>query len=326
MYFAIFFLALVFSLIVGKIQISYLRNKALGQQVREDGPKRHYVKSGTPTFGGLIFLSPFYIFLLYKIISTGFNKETVLGIFVFLISLIGFADDYVKVRINKEGLSVRQKTISILSLIVIFIIYLNRSGNLMGFYVPFFSKNFVNVGGLAVVFFALFALFYFYSCVNAVNITDGEDGLCSSVSIVALIFISIISSIGKFQHLPNNILDQNLVLIAGLLGFLFYNKYPAKIFMGDFGSLALGAYISGTLFIIGQPWLFVLIGLIYWVEIGSVFLQVLYFKKTGGKRIFRMSPIHHHFELGGWSENKIVFIFSLTTLLTSVIALLACLK
>lgn len=318
--------AICISLITGKLQINYLRKIALGQQVRDDGPQRHLAKSGTPTFGGLIFLTPFFIYTIYSLITRGFTKETVLSIFVLLISAIGFADDYVKVKINKEGLSVRQKTVSILSIIVIFIIYLNRSGNLSGFYVPFFSKSFVSVSSFAAIVFALFAMFYFYSCINAVNITDGEDGLCTSISVIALLFIGTLASSSLFLHKDNELLEPTLVMIGGLLAFFFYNKYPAKIFMGDFGSLALGAYISGALFIIGQPWLFLLIGLIYWVEIASVFIQVMYFKKTGGKRIFRMSPIHHHFELGGWSENKICFVFSLVTALASVLALLASLR
>lgn len=321
----LFILSLFLGLLVGKYEIAFLRREKVGQTVREDGPKRHYAKSGTPTFGGLIFLLPFCLGGMYHILRRGFGKESLLFLFVVAISLIGFCDDYVKVKINKEGLSVRQKTMSILVLIVLFLLSLRRMGGLNGFYLPFARRAFVTLTGAGLVFFALLALFYFYACINAVNITDGEDGLCVSVSAVALIFVLLIAGISSFQHVDNRLLPLSLPLLGGMLAFFFYNRHPARIFMGDFGSLALGAFISGSLFLIGQLWLFLLIGIIYWVEIGSVFLQVMYFKKTGGKRIFRMSPIHHHFELGGWSENRIGLTFSLITALAGLAALFAAL-
>ncbi|MDO5733259.1 MAG: phospho-N-acetylmuramoyl-pentapeptide-transferase [Eubacteriales bacterium] len=320
-------LVLLFSIavayLVGEFLIPVLRRDHLGQRVREDGPQSHLKKTGTPTFGGAIFLAPFVLVFVYQWAQARLAPPMIaLGFFTLAMAAIGFADDYVKVRIRKEGLSVLQKTLSTLLVIAAFLFALHRFDALDGFYLPFAGKRFIAVEGHWIILFVAFAVFYHYAASHAVNLCDGVDGLCGSVTSVALLFIGMLA-IPQFAS--SNLIDLplNFSLIGGLLAFLIFNHHPAKIFMGDLGSLALGAYVSGLLFLLKQPWLFLLFGVIYVIEIASVLIQVCYFKYTGGKRIFKMSPIHHHFELSNWSEMKIVTVFTMITLFASLIALIA---
>ncbi len=304
----------------GRIILPLLRRAHTGQEVREEGPKSHYVKSGTPTFGGLIFLLPFFLIGIIYLIYRFDIRLLLMLLFILVHAAIGFADDYIKVRVNKEGLSPKQKTYLLLIAEAVFIIlFLYLPKEPVQLILPF-GWGKIAVSGAWRILYGLFLLFYFYACSNAVNITDGIDGLASSVTIIVLIFIGS-TALLDYQ----DIVDEQTALLAfslagALGGFLIYNWHKAKVFMGDFGSLALGAAVSLFFFTESVPWAFVLSGFIYVAEILSVFIQVQYFRHTGGKRIFRMSPIHHHYELGGWSEVRIVAVFSLITVLGSVLA------
>lgn len=313
-------LGFVLAAAAGLFILPLLRRLHTGQQVREDGPKTHYVKSGTPTFGGFIFLVPFFLMGIGLLIRRFDLNLLLMLLFILLHAAIGFADDYIKIRVNKEGLSPKQKTYLLLIaeavFIALFLCVPEKNTQLIW---PF-GLGVSEISGLWKLLYGAFLLFYFYACSNAVNITDGIDGLASSVTIIVLIFVG--SS--ALLHYGSTESEQTAWLafsLAGSLGgFLIYNHHKAKVFMGDLGSLALGAAVSLLFFEESVPWAFVLSGFIYVAEIASVFIQVAYFRHTGGKRIFRMSPIHHHYELGGWSENKIVGVFSLITLLGSLLA------
>lgn len=306
----------------GLFILPILRSAHIGQQVRDVGPKSHLVKSGTPTFGGVIFLLPFFLIAIVYLIYRFDLRLLLMLLFIAAHAAIGFADDYVKVRINKKGLSPKQKTYLLLLVEAVFIVlFLYMPGAELKLILPF-GWGVWQIGGFWKVLYGLFLLFYFYACSNAVNITDGVDGLAASVTIIVLVFIGS-TALLKYESIAH---EQTALLafsLAGALGgFLLYNWHKAKCFMGDFGSLALGAAVSLLFFAEAVPWAFLLSGFIYFAEILSVFIQVQYFRRTGGKRIFRMSPIHHHYELGGWKEVKIVFVFSLVTLLGSVLAAL----
>lgn len=313
----------VLAALAGRRILPILRKKHVGQQVRDDGPKSHYKKSGTPTFGGAIFLIPFTVLVL-GYLAYDFSWQGLLFLlFVLGHAAIGFADDYVKVRKTKEGLSPKQKTVLLVALQTLFIIiYLFVLKDKILFVLPFKLGTWEIQGGWKILY-GLFLLFYFYACTNAVNITDGVDGLASTVSAVVLAFLGITAI---FVHYRGGYGSQNMnvfvsfALAGCLLGFLLFNWHKAKVFMGDFGSLALGAAISAIFLQEYMPLAFLLGGIIYVIEIMSVFIQVQYFRHTGGKRIFLMSPIHHHYELKGWAEEKIVIIFSLVTLVGCLLA------
>ncbi len=318
----------ILAYVTGRVTLRVLSGKRVGQQVREEGPASHYKKTGTPTFGGVIFLVPYTLISLIDLIWHFHLHKLYFLLFVLVMAAVGFLDDFIKVRVDRDGLSIRNKTISLLGPIVLFVLAITLGQKDIPMYLPhadarpFFLPTHL---WLAALLFVLFGIFYLYACVNAVNITDGVDGLCSSVTVIAVLatwIVNIAFSKAVLALNPElNLTMPCMGLIGGLLGFLIYNQHPARIFMGDFGSLALGAFVSGALLLTGHPVLFLLIGLIYWLEIGSVTLQVAYFKKTGGKRIFRMSPIHHHFELGGWTEQQIVTRFCLLAAVGAVIAL-----
>ena len=304
----------------GKFLLPQLRRLHLGQRVRDDGPKTHLVKTGTPTFGGLMFLPPIAVVGLVLYLIGGFRSDIgILTLLILAMGAIGFVDDFVKVRINKEGLTVRQKTGLMLGLCVLAALYIIFAHGDPVIYLFFPPYRLVVFGAWRIIY-ALFVVVYLYFCINAVNLTDGLDGLASGVSAVVSI------SLGLLILLPANYsTDLGRISFAGAggcLGFLVYNRYPAKVFMGDTGSLALGAAVSMIPLLMGIPWLFALYGIIYVTEALSVVIQVSFFKATHGRRIFRMSPIHHHFELGGWPETKIVRVFILVTVVGIIIGLL----
>lgn len=310
----------VIGAIGGKFILPQLRKLNVGQQVRSQGPQTHLKKSGTPTFGGAIFLFPFIIltiaYLLYD-----FDPYILLALFFVLAhAAIGFADDYIKVRISKDGLSAKQKTILLLIVELIFIvIYLFFIPGDRSFILPF-GMGIWRITGFWRLAYAAFLLLYFYACTNAVNMNDGIDGLASSVTIVVLSFILLHALVNYRGKMSQHTIVLASIMIGALLAFLIYNWHKAKVFMGDFGSLALGATTS-LLFLQEEiPLAFVLSGIVYVVEIASVFLQVQYFRRTGGKRLFRMAPYHHHLELGGWKEVKIVFFLSFCSLIGSIVA------
>lgn len=301
------------SAVLGPVIIPFLRKLKMGQTERTEGVQSHLKKAGTPTMGGVIFListiitSLFYVKDYPKIIPVLFLT---LGF-----GLIGFLDDYLKVVLRRsDGLLPWQKMILQFVVTTVFAVYMVRySGIELTMLIPFSGGKYLNIGWLAI------PLLYFavIGTVNGVNFTDGVDGLVSSVTIMVATFFSVVA-IGTNA----GIAPITCAVAGALLGFLLFNVYPASVFMGDTGSLALGGFVVSAAYMMQMPLFIVIVGLIYLVEVLSVIIQVTYFKKTGGKRIFRMAPIHHHFELGGWSETRVVAVFSITTAILCMIALL----
>ena len=302
------------SVILGPIIIPFLRKLKMGQTERVEGVQSHLKKAGTPTMGGVIFLiatvitSLFYVRDYPKVIPVLFLT---LGF-----GIIGFLDDYLKVVLRRsDGLLPWQKFSLQVVVTAVFTYYLvNYTDVNLAMRIPFWSDHYLNLGWLAVpvLFFAVIGT------VNGVNFTDGLDGLASSVTLIVAVFFSVVS-IGT----KSGIEPITCAVVGGLMGFLLFNVYPAKIFMGDTGSLALGGFVAGAAYMMQMPLFILLVGLIYLVEVLSVIIQVTYFKKTHGKRIFKMAPIHHHFELCGWSETRVVAVFSIITAVMCLIALLA---
>lgn len=314
---------LLLTIVAGYLLLPRLRRLKVGQEVRDDGPRTHLGKSGTPTFGGLFFVIP--IFIAGLIWWIGIEDGHVFGIialFMFIIGAIGFWDDYTKVRITKDGLSVMQKTALLVIAITAFIIwYLWLAPTEPFLWIPF-SGKIVFIKGAWKFLYALFLLPFIFFVNNAVNIADGVDGLCSSVTVITMLALQFGLAFAKtaIPH-ADGMRAATVAIAAGCLGFLYFNRHPAKVFMGDLGSLALGAGLSAITVIAGIPYLVVFFGIIYIIDALSVVLQVTYFKATGGKRIFKMAPLHHHFELSGWSETKVVTIFSLIALIGGLVGI-----
>lgn len=302
------------SLVLGPIVIPFLRRLKMGQTERELGVQSHLKKNGTPTMGGVIFLiattvtSLFYIRDYPMIIPVLFLT---LGF-----GLIGFLDDYLKVVMKRsDGLYPKQKMALQIVVTAIFAFYLVKFTDVsLAMLIPFSGGQYLNIGWLAIplLFFAVIGT------VNGVNFTDGLDGLASSVTVLVATFFTVVA-VGT----ESGISPITCAVVGALLGFLLFNVYPASVFMGDTGSLALGGFVASTAYMLQMPIFIIIVGLIYLVEVLSVIIQVTYFKKTGGKRIFKMAPIHHHFELCGWSETRVVAVFSIITALLCLIALMA---
>lgn len=315
---------LALTLLAGLFGMPLLRRLNVGQTVREDGPSTHFKKSGTPTFGGLFFLIPLALLGIYALVAD--PKLRTLAVLVLLMltyALVGFLDDYIKVRVSKKGLSVRQKTILLGAFSVLFTIYyLWLAPEQPFFLVPFSGAQLPVTGWFKIPYGILVVLYLFFVC-NAVNITDGVDGLASTVTVVSMAGLGTAGLIlQQSVQSARPAAWLSAAILGGCLGFLAFNRHPARVFMGDTGSQALGAGVAGIALLYGAPWLVIFMGVIYLAEAFSVIIQVAYFKRTGGKRIFRMSPIHHHYELGGWAENKIVIVFSLVALAGSLFGLL----
>ena len=310
-------IAFAVSAILCPIVIPFLHKLKFGQQVREDGPQAHLKKQGTPTMGGLVFLTAVVITSLLYI--RDYPRIIPVLFMTVGFGVIGFLDDYIKIVMKRsEGLNPVQKLIGQFIITGIFVYYLVCSGEVgTSMLVPFtggFEHGlYLNLGFL----FIPFVFFVVLGTDNGVNFTDGLDGLCTSVTILVATFLTIIS-IGE----NSGISPITGAVVGSLLGFLLFSFYPAKVFMGDTGSLALGGFVSASAFMMQIPLFIPIIGLIYLVEVLSVIMQVSYFKATHGKRIFRMAPIHHHFELGGWSETRVVAVFSIVTALLCLVAYL----
>lgn len=315
---------LAVTLFLGSVGIPLLKRLRVGQTVRDDGPASHKVKTGTPTFGGFFFGLPIIACgLLAPLFDPGMWRFALLAGFILLSGTVGFIDDFIKVRVNREGLSVRKKSALMLAVDAAFVFtYLYLIPDAPVFIVPV-SQQVLPILGAWKLLYGLFLVVYLYFVVNAVNLTDGVDGLCSSVTVLASLALGACAiAVAPLLAVSPSALAASGVTAAGCLGFLRYNRYKARVIMGDTGSLALGASVSGIALLLGMPWLLVPAGIIYIAEAMSVVIQVIYFRKTGGRRIFRMSPIHHHFELGGWSEWKIVGVFSAVTLAGGVLAVM----
>ncbi len=308
--------AFVLSLILGKILIPMLRALKAGQAIREDGPTWHNSKAGTPTMGGLAFIGASFLCLAFGF--SGMAGGDYSAVYVLLLSLcfglVGFLDDFFKVKYKRNlGLTSIQKACLQLAVSAIFLYILYKEGIMSAtVYIPFANTTW-HMHPLVFIFFAMFVM---VGCVNAVNLTDGIDGLATSVTLPVMIFFTA-AAVAMKQY---TLALFPAALIGGLAGFLVYNFKPAKVFMGDTGSLFLGGAVCATAFALDMPLVLIPVGIIYIVETVSVILQVVYFKVTHGKRLFKMAPIHHHFEKCGWSEQRIVFTFAGITILGCILA------
>ena len=300
-------IAFVVSAVLCPIVIPFLHRLKFGQQVRDDGPQTHLKKQGTPTMGGLVILSSIIITSLLYI--RDYPKIIPVLFMTVGFGVVGFLDDYIKIVMKRsEGLNPIQK------LIGQFAYYIVTSPDIgTGMLIPFTGKYLQ----LPVWLFVPALFFIILGTDNGVNFTDGLDGLCTSVTILVATFFTIVA-IGE----NSGISPITGAVVGSLLGFLLFNVYPARVFMGDTGSLALGGFVASSAFMMQMPIFIAIVGLIYLVEVLSVIIQVTYFKKTGGKRFFKMAPIHHHFELCGWSETRVVGVFSIITAILCLIAYL----
>lgn len=302
-------LGLVTSLMMGPIVIPRLRKLKFGQSIREEGPTAHLAKTGTPIMGGIIFILGFLAPIALTLNFTNYPLMLVVT-GMLLYGAIGFSDDYIKVvKKHNLGLNAKQKIIFQFGVSALFVILLSLISK--DVYIPFIKET-VNLG----FWFYPIMFFVLIGVDNAVNLTDGLDGLAASVTLVVALVFAYIS------HFQGNglFLAANLGMAGALLGYLKYNWHPAKVFMGDTGSLALGGYVVLMASVLKVQFYLPIIGFIYFVETLSVIIQVGVYKRTK-KRVFKMAPLHHHFELSGWKEKKIVFTFSGLTLLLSLIAL-----
>lgn len=310
------------TLICGYFGLPYIRELKLGQQVREEGPKTHYVKSGTPTFGGFFFLIPIIIVSILRLVhKPSFEPYYLVLLLVLGFGAVGFADDYIKVRINRDGLSVIQKTIPLFLLTVAFAVYYLFLSPEEPFIRMPFTGDIVYFVTWTKVLYLIFIILYLFFLSNSVNISDGLDGLCSG-----LVIFSSLGLAAAMWFLDANmygpLIEWALILVAGCLGFLFFNHHPAKIFMGDLGSLSLGAALASISLLAGLPWLMAINAVVIVAEGLSSFMQTTYYKLSGGKRIFRMAPLHHHYELGGWEGTKVVRVFWLAQAIASALSLI----
>lgn len=307
-------IAFAISAVLAPVIIPVLRKLKMGQTEREDGVKSHLKKAGTPTMGGVIILVAITITSLFYVKD---YPNIIPVLFVTLgFGIIGFLDDYLKVvKKHSDGLLPKQKFGLQLVVTAIFAFYIIKFTDIsLTWLIPFTGGKYIDWGFLAVPLMFIVVI----GTVNGVNFTDGLDGLASSVTVLVATFFTVVA-IGT----QSGIEPITCAVVGALLGFLLFNVYPASVFMGDTGSLALGGFVASTAYMLQMPLFIVIVGLIYLVEVLSVMIQVTYFKKTGGKRIFKMAPIHHHFELCGWSETRVVAVFSIVTAILCLIALMA---
>lgn len=319
----ILLLSFVITIITSLAIIPILKKLKVGQMERTEGPQSHLGKQGTPTMGGIIMILVITVltgFLCYDYIKDNQSSVSKNLIPIAAVSigfgLVGFIDDFKKLVLkNTEGLKPLYKMIGLLIFSVAFVLYITKVLNIgTETYIPFIKTYFT----LPVWLYIPFAILVLLGTSNAVNLTDGIDGLATSVTALILTCLTVIGIIFNIKE----IVVFGSITIGTCLGFLLFNLNPAKIFMGDTGSLMLGGAVAGMALYLKMPLLLLIIALVPVIETLSVMIQVRYFKKTGN-RIFKMTPIHHHFELSGWNENKIVSIFSIITLMLSVVGLLA---
>lgn len=298
------------SVLMGPIMIPFLKRLKVGQTVREDGPQTHLKKNGTPTMGGILIL---IAIVATTLIYAGDYPQVIPILFLTLgFGLVGFLDDYLKVVLHRSmGLSPAQKMTFQLGVTGIYAAYMKMQGGMaLAMKIPF-SDKLLDFGCLdvPVLFFIVIAT------VNGTNFTDGLDGLAASVTVIAATFFSVVA-----MGTGSGIVPVTCAVVGALLGFLLFNVYPASVFMGDTGSLALGGFVAASAYALKLPLFIPIVGCIYLVEVLSVILQVGWFKLSGGRRILRMAPLHHHFELSGWSEAKVVAVFSILTAVFCLIA------
>ena len=306
-------LSFVISAAAGPVIIPILRKLKVGQTVRDDGPQTHLKKNGTPTMGGIIFLLGVVVTSLLYV--KDFPKIIPVLFMTVGFGVVGFLDDFIKVVLRRsEGLTPAQKMAGQLVVTAVFAYYMVQISDVgLTMLIPFSGGKYLDIGWLAVplLFFAVIGT------VNGTNFTDGLDGLAASVTVMVAVFFTVVA-VGT----NSGIAPVTCAVTGGLLGFLLFNVYPASVFMGDTGSLALGGFVASAAYMMRLPLFLLIVGLIYLVEVLSVIIQVTYFKATHGKRFFKMAPIHHHFELCGWSETRVVAVFSIVTAILCLIALM----
>ena len=321
---AMIVVSFVISVILSFIIIPILKKVKVGQIEREDGPESHLKKQGTPTMGGIIFMIAIILCTtgVYAVLHIIGNTEIAQNLLPMLcvtigFGIIGFIDDFKKLVLhNTEGLKPSYKMFGLLLISIAYTLFIIKFCDIgTKTFIPFI-KLYIN---LPMTVYIPFAILVILATTNAINLTDGIDGLSSSVS---AIIIATLTTIAMMQQ-KTEVTIFGSIVIGAVLGFLMFNLHPAKVFMGDTGSLFLGGVISSIALYLKMPFILLIIALVPIVETLSVILQVVYFKKTGGKRLFKMSPLHHHFELSGWSENKVVIIFSLVTLIACILGIFA---
>jgi phospho-N-acetylmuramoyl-pentapeptide-transferase len=302
------------STILGPLFIPLLHRLKFGQNIREEGPKSHQKKAGTPTMGGIVFIVSTIIVMVLGVKDP--SDEAMIALYALIaFGFIGFLDDFLKILRKKNlGLRAYQKMILLVVFSTIFAYYAYSNSNIGTRIIVPFSKVTVDLG----IWYIPFIVLFFAATTNGVNLTDGLDGLATSVTLLVMTFFTVVSfGMGSYT------LSRFCVIVAGgLLGFLRINAFPARVFMGDTGSLALGGAVAATAMMLKLPLIVIIVGGIYVMETLSVILQVASFKLTG-KRIFKMAPLHHHFELKGWHETKVVSIFSIVTVVLCLIAFLS---
>ena len=304
-------IAFVISAALGPFIIPFLRRLKAGQTVRDDGPQSHIKKNGTPPMGGMLILIAVVVTSLIYI--KDYPKIIPILFLTLGFGLIGFLDDYIKVVLKRSmGLRAWQKMLGQLIVTGIFAYYIvHHTGISLAMKIPFWEGHVIDFG----IFNIPLLFFIVIGTVNGTNFTDGLDGLASSVTVIVATFFTVVS-IG----MESGIEPITCAVVGALMGFLLFNVYPASVFMGDTGSLALGGFVAATAYMLQMPLFIAIVGFIYLMEVVSVILQVGYFKLTGGKRIFKMAPIHHHFELCGWSETRVVAVFSIITAICCLVA------
>ncbi len=304
-------LSFVIAVLIGPKVIEILRKLKAGQTEREEGLESHQKKTGTPTMGGVIFLLPVVVIGIFY----GASHKEVIPVLILTIGfgIIGFIDDYIKVvRKHNLGLRAWQKILGQLVVTILFSVYVETFTDIsLAMKVPFTSIV-LDFGILNIPILFFIAL----GTANGTNFTDGVDGLCASVTAVVAAFFAV----AGMHYGATGAEVMSSAMVGALLGYLVYNVYPGKVMMGDTGSLAIGGFVTGIAYVMQMPIFIVIVGFIYAFEVISVILQVSYFKITHGKRIFRMAPIHHHFEKGGWSETRVVNVFTTVTILLCLIA------
>lgn len=309
-----FLTAFAVSAVSGRFLIPFLRRLKAGQTERGDGPKSHLKKTGTPNMGGLMILLGVTAGCLLPF--RGYTQNIPILILTIGFGLIGFADDYIKVvKKRSDGLMPAQKMILQVLVSLCFAIYVQKINYIpLSMRIPFLPGRTLDFG----IFNIAVMVFVAVGTVNGTNFTDGVDGLASCVTIAVAVFFVIAAAAAA-----SGVILGGTAMIGALMGFLLYNAYPAKVFMGDTGSLALGGFVTGIAYMLRLPLFIPIVGFVYMIEVISVIIQVAYFRRTGGKRFFRMAPIHHHFELGGWSEVRVVAVFTILTTVLGAVAVLA---
>ena len=321
-----FIIAFLVSSLVGRYLVPYLRRIKAGQAIREDGPRWHMNKSGTPTMGGLMFIAAVTIVCLtvgFPSMLEGDYGHIVCLALALVFGAIGFLDDYEKLKKKQNlGLTAKAKFLLQLAAALLFIMLMREMGyTTTSLYIPFWNVTYPIPEWL----YFIFAAFVIVGTVNSVNLTDGVDGLAASTSIPVFVFFAAVTFLWGGEYTALGIFASGIA--GGLLGFLLYNFNPAKVFMGDTGSLFLGGAVAAMAFAYDMPLVLIVLGLMYIIETLSDIIQVAYFKLTQGKRIFKMAPFHHHLELGGWTgkkwtEKELVALFSTVSLVCAVISFL----